>query len=136
MLALDTNVLLRYLRNDDPVQSPAARRLIDEEATAADPLLIGSEVLVELHWYMARRRKMSRAEIVVVLHEIMDNAHLRVCDTTHVEAAVDAYAVGPAGFVDYLIAATARARGAAHTYTFDRDAAEHESFRLLTSGDR
>lgn len=135
MLAVDTNVLLRYLRNDDPAQSSAARRLIDEEATSTAPLLVGTEVLVEIHWYMVRRLKLSRGEIVRVLHEILDNANLRVADATHVEAAVDAFANGPAGFTDYLIAASARARGAEFTYTFDRDAAKHESFRALASGD-
>lgn len=136
MLAVDTNVLLRYLRNDDPAQSSAARRLIDEEASSTAPLQVGTEVLVELHWFMARRLKMPRGEIVTVLHDILDNANLRVVDATHVEAAVDAFAGGPAGFVDYLIAASARARGAEFTYTFDQDAARHEGFRLLTSGDR
>ncbi len=132
MLAVDTNVLLRYLRNDDPAQSSAARRLIDEEASSTAPLQVGTEVLVELHWFMARRQKMPRGEIVRVFHDILDNANLRVVDATHVEAAVDAFASGPAGFVDYLIAASARARGAEFTYTFDRDAAQHESFRALT----
>ena len=136
MLAVDTNVVLRYLRNDDPTQSSIARRLIDEDTTSADPLLVGPEVLVEIHWYMARRKKMSRAEIVAVFHDLLDNPHLCLGDAVHVEAAVDAFANGPAGFIDYLIAATARARGADVTYTFDRDAARHESFRLLTSGDR
>ena len=132
MLAVDTNVLLRYLRNDDPAQSAIARRLIDEDSTSAEPLLVGTEVLVELHWFMARRQNLARAEMVRVFHDLLDNAHLRIADATHVEAAVDAFADGPAGFVDYLIAATSRARGAEFTYTFDRDAAKHESFRALT----
>lgn len=136
MRAIDTNILLRYLRDDDLEQSARARRLIDEEASPNDPLLVGPEILVEINWFMARRSKLSRAEMVSVFHDILDNAHLRVADALAVEAAVDAFATGPAGFVDYLIAATARARGAEFTFTYDRDAAGHDGFRLLTSGDR
>jgi predicted nucleic-acid-binding protein len=136
MRAIDTNVLLRYLRDDDVEQSARARRLIDEEASLSDPLLVGTEVLVEIGWYMARRLKLSRAEMVAVFLAVLDNAHLRVAEALAVEAAVDAFATGPAGFVDYLIAAAARARGAEFTFTYDRDAAGHDGFRLLTSGDR
>lgn len=132
MLAVDTNVLMRYLRNDDPRQSAAARALIDE---ADEPLMVGPEVLAEVYWLMKRLLGKTRAEAVIVLHDILDNRNLAVVDAPFVETAIDAYAQGPAGFVDYLIAAMALSRGAASTFTFDRDAARHRSFRLLLSGD-
>lgn len=135
MLAIDTNVLIRYLTNDSPDQSRSAQRLIDEEASRADPLLVGGEVLAETYWYLAKSRKLPRDTIAAILWALLDNAHLAVPDRTAVTAAVDAYQQGPAGFVDYLIAARARSHGADYTFTFDRDAAKHASFRLLSSGD-
>ena len=131
MRAIDTNVLARYLRNDDPRQSPIARDLIDE-AAASDPLLVPNEVLVEIFWLLAKRQKFSRARIADSLWALLDNAHLAFSDRVAVSAAVDAYAQGPAGFVDYLIAATAQACGADYTLTFDREAAGHASFKLLS----
>lgn len=135
MLALDTNILLRYLRNDDARQGAAARHLIDDQTTDADRLLVGGEVLAEFYWFFANKQKLSRQAIVELLWATLDNAHLAFSDETAITAAVDAYAQGPAGFVDYLIAAMARARGAEFTFTFDKDAAKHESFRLLSVGD-
>lgn len=131
MRAIDTNVLVRYLRNDDPRQSPIARDLIDE-AAASDPLLVPNEVLVEIFWLLAKRQKFPRARIADILWALLDNAHLAFSDRVAVSAAVDAYAQGPAGFVDYLIAATAQACGADYTLTFDREAAGHASFKLLS----
>lgn len=131
MRAIDTNVLVRYLRNDDPRQSPVARDLIDE-AAASDPLLVPNEVLVEIFWLLAKRQKFPRARIADILWALLDNAHLAFSDRVAVSAAVDAYAQGPAGFVDYLIAATAQACGADYTLTFDREAAGHASFKLLS----
>ncbi|PIO98378.1 PIN domain-containing protein [Pleomorphomonas carboxyditropha] len=135
MRAIDTNVLVRYLRNDDPVQSPVARHLIDEAAGGSDPLLVPNEVLVEIFWLLAKRQKFPRARIADILWALLDNAHLAFSDRVAVSAAVDAYAQGPAGFVDYLIAATAQACGADYTLTFDREAAGHASFKLLSAGD-
>jgi predicted nucleic-acid-binding protein len=131
MRAIDTNVLVRYLRNDDPRQSPIARDLIDE-AAASDPLLVPNEVLVEIFWLLAKRQKFPRARIADILWALLDNAHLAFSDRVAVSAAVDAYAQGPAGFGDYLIAATAQACGADYTLTFDREAAGHASFKLLS----
>ncbi|MBS1181069.1 MAG: Pil-like protein [Proteobacteria bacterium] len=134
MRAIDTNVLVRYLRNDDPAQSPIARRLIDDEADASDPLLVPNEALVEIFWLLAKRQKFPRARIADILWALLDHAHLTFSDRVALSAAVDAYAQGPAGFVDYLIAATAQAGGAEYTLTFDREAAGSASFKLLSSG--
>lgn len=135
MRAIDTNVLVRYLRNDDPMQSPIARHLIDEAAAISGPLLVPNEVLVEIFWLLAKHQKFPRVQIADILWALLDNAHLTFSDRVAVSAAVDAYAHGPAGFVDYLIAATAQACGADYTLTFDREAAGHASFKLLSAGD-
>jgi len=135
MLAIDTNVLARYLRNDDPRQSEAARRLIDEEATTAEPLLIVGAVLVEIFWLLKKYQRLPREAIADIFWALLDNAHLTFPDQTAIAAAIDAYAQGPARFPDYLISASALSLGADYTVTFDRDAARHTSFRLLTPGD-
>jgi predicted nucleic-acid-binding protein len=135
MIAIDSNVLARYVRNDDPVQSQTARRLIDETSEKSLVLVV-NEVLAEVYWLLAKRQKMSREAISAVFWALLDNTHLHFTDRAALAAAIDAYALGPAGFVDYLIAATALAQGAEYTATFDKDAARHEAFRLLSSGDR
>ncbi len=133
MIAIDTNILARYVRNDDPVQSAAARRLTDEDTGADDPLFVSNEVLVELYWLLSKRQGLSRASITDLYWALLDNAHLTFADRVTLSSAIDAYGQGPAGFVDYLIAAVAASQGAAFTYTFDRDAARHPTFKPLPS---
>jgi predicted nucleic-acid-binding protein len=133
VIALDTNVLLRYLLDDDAPQSGAARRLIDETCSPRDPAFVHEIVLAELVWVLGRRRSTGRPIIARTLRHLLDHAHLAFADEATFAAAIDAYEDGPADFAEYLIAASARSRGAAPTVTFDEDAARSPAFALLRS---
>ena len=50
MIGLDTNVLVRYVTQDDPVQSAKASSLI-ESFTATSPGFVSLVSVVELVWY-------------------------------------------------------------------------------------
>lgn len=50
MIGLDTNVLVRYLAQDDPTQSPRATEIIEQEISKEKPGYISSVVLVETVW--------------------------------------------------------------------------------------
>lgn len=133
MIAIDTNVLLRYLLNDDGLQSRAARRFLNETCSTSDPAFVHDVVLAEIVWVLRRKPSSNRQEIGGTLRKILGNEHLAFSDEGAFAAAIDAYELGPADFAEYLVAASARNRGVAPTVTFDRDAAKSPAFMLLRS---
>ena len=52
MIGVDTNILVRFMAKDDPIQSPAASRLINQAADSAQPFFVNHIVLCELVWVM------------------------------------------------------------------------------------
>jgi predicted nucleic-acid-binding protein len=134
MNGIDTNVLLRYLLEDDAKQTPLAIDFVDHRCSTSEPALVADVVLAETVWFADRKLRRSRQEVVTMLFDILDNAHLTVSDEETVLAAINAYAEGPGDFADYLVAATNRARGANTTFTFDEKAARNGALTLLTSG--
>lgn len=132
MIAIDTNVLLRYLLDDDDAQSQAARRLVDETCSSLDPAFVHDVVLAELVWVLKRNPSSGRPKTVQTLRSLLENEHLAFSDDSAIAAAIDAYEAGPADFADYLVAAGARSHGATPTYTFDLDAAKSPAFVLMT----
>lgn len=131
MIAVDTNILLRYVLDDEERQGRAARRLIDEQCSSENRAFVHEVVVAELVWVLRRRGEDARADIARTLRNILDNAHLAFRDFDALAAATDAFEEGPADFADYLIAAAAIAAGAATTYTFDRNAARSPVYTLL-----
>lgn len=131
MIAVDTNVLLRYVLSDDYDQSPLAVELIDKNCSLQDPALVPNIALAEVVWVLIRNRKRPKFEIVEMLWDLLDNAHLTFESRDAVEQAVEEYEAGPADFADYLIATSAAVHDASPTYTFDVDAARRPPFKLL-----
>ncbi len=130
MIALDTNVLVRFLVNDDPAQAGAARSLL-AGLTEEDPGFICREVAVELVWVLERAHGFSRERVATVLESLAATAELEIEAVDDVVRAASRYRPGGPGFSDLMIAAAARRRGASTLYTFDRQAARLEGARLL-----
>jgi len=131
MIAVDTNILLRYVLADDTKQTARVTRLIDRDCAPDRPALLPNVVLAEAIWYISQRLKRPKPEIVEMLWALLDNLHLTFESRSAVEQAVQEYETGPADFADYLIGTTAAACGATPTFTFDRDAALRAPFALL-----
>ncbi|MYZ49794.1 PIN domain-containing protein [Propylenella binzhouense] len=131
MIAVDTNVLLRYILDDDNRQSIVARRLIDEQCSSDEPAFVHEVVLAEIVWVLGGKKGVKRKEIAQVCRDLLDNAHLSFRDEGGLAAALDAFEDGPADFAEYLVAAQSRTLGAATTCTFDVDAGRSPGFTLL-----
>ena len=67
MIAVDTNVLLRYVLSDDHKQSPLAVHLIDKNCSPQNPALVPDIALAEVAWVLIRKRKRPKSEIVEML---------------------------------------------------------------------
>lgn len=123
MIGLDTNILLRATLNDDPVQSPAAQRLLKalgkEEAG-----FVNLPVLLEFFWVLRSRYKLPRARLAVALRNLLEVEHIEF-EALHVAGkALAVFESGSADFSDAVIALRNRELGVATTFTFDKDAAK------------
>ena len=131
-MALDTNVLLRLLLDDDPRQSRQAQAVVDRAVRQGQPLLLPDIVLCEAEWVLTSVYDLPRARIAEVLRRLLEGIEFAFVDRAAVCAAVDSYAHGKAEFSDCLIGAVASAAGATTTFTFDRvlRGSEHFTFPI------
>lgn len=131
MIGLDTNVLVRYVAQDDAKQSPQATRLI-ESLSADSPGYISQVAVIELVWVLSGCYASNRDEIAAVLETLLRAKELVIADADTVWKALRLFKQGKADFADCLIERSADAAGCDHTATFDRDAAKHCGMRLIS----
>jgi predicted nucleic-acid-binding protein len=120
VIALDTNVLVRYLVEDDAKQTAAAAALIDRVIADDDTLFVSDVVVCETVWVMSVSYGVGRKEIAGVLRNLFRARHLTFTATDQLIRALDAYEAGKGDFADYLIREHARAAGCEDVATFDR----------------
>ena len=122
MIALDTNVLLRFLTQDDAQQSARANEII--AALSADaPAFVSREVVVELVWVLERSYRYPRADVADAIEGLLTAAEIDLEAPDDIGRAVAAYRHYGFGFADVMIAAGAKRAGAEKLVTFDRKAA-------------
>jgi predicted nucleic-acid-binding protein len=132
VIALDTNVLVRFLVQDDADQARRAGDVI-AQLTEADPGFVGREVLVELVWVLERAYGYTRSEIAGALDGLLSATELQIEAADDVGPALELYRTDGFGFADLMIAAAGRRAGAAELVTFDRKAAQLPGVRLLSA---
>jgi predicted nucleic-acid-binding protein len=130
VIGLDTNVLVRYIAQDDPKQSPKATRLL-ESLTVERPGYVTVVAIVELVWVLTGCYGSTRNEICAVLETLLRSKELVVAEADTVWQALRVLRKGKVDFADCLIERLANAAGCSHTATFDRDAAKTCDMRLI-----
>ena len=131
MIGLDTNVLVRYLTQDDPVQARKAEGAINGAVARRERCAIGPIVLCELVWVLRDAYDTPKAQILDVLDRILGTQQFDIIDRDRIREALEAYRTGRADFADYLIGAANRAAGCDETVTFDRRLRGAAGFRTL-----
>ena len=130
MIALDTNVLIRYLTRDNPEQAEAARALL-QGLTTNGPGFICREVVIEVVWVLERSYRFRRERIANIVVELVATDTLVIEDDNDVAQADAAYREGSADFSDLMILAAANRVGAQPLYTFDRRFARLDGTELV-----
>jgi len=131
VIGIDTNVLVRYLAQDDPAQSKRASRLIEDECSAANPGFISLVVLVELVWVGESCYDASRVEAAEMVRRILGIRQLVVQDAETAWKALRLFESSKADFADCLVERMAAAAGCSVVMTFDKAAAK-AGMTLLT----
>lgn len=120
MIALDTNVLVRFLVEDDKAQSAKAAKLVARAVSEDEPLFVSELVVCETVWLLLAAYRVSRAEVGEILGRLLMAAHLRFNDVDRLSRALEAFIAGKGDFADYLIREQARTAGCENVATFDR----------------
>ena len=130
MIGLDTNVLVRYVAQDDARQSQQATQLI-ESLTVDAPGYVSIVSVVELVWVLSGCYSSTKSEICEVLEILLRTKEIVVAHADTVWKAVRLYKEGKADFADCLVERSANEAGCGYTATFDRNAAKHCGMRLI-----
>ena len=124
MIGLDTNVLVRYLVQDEAAQSARATRLVERELSEREPGFIGLIVLVETCWVLKRLYGATAAELHETVRDLLDSRQLAVENRALVARALGRAIDDGADLADALIAESATGAGCKRTVTFDKSAAK------------
>ena len=130
MIGLDTNVVVRYIMQDDPKQSPKATQLIESLSNDA-PGYITMVSVVELYWVLTSCYGLSDTQVTQALEAILRSKQLLVERADQVMRALRVFAFGKADFADCLIERAASGAGCTRTMTFDAAAAKHSGMALV-----
>ncbi|MGB7296932.1 MAG: type II toxin-antitoxin system VapC family toxin [Candidatus Aminicenantales bacterium] len=115
MIALDTNVLVRLITEDDPIQARGIEAFLEN---TEGPYFIPDIVLAELAWVLQRRYAFARPEVGHILHDLLNRRDVVFEDEERARAAVRGFAEG-LDLADALIMGIARSAGCDRLASFD-----------------
>lgn len=122
MIGLDTNVLVRYLTQDEPKHAAQATQFIENTLTQAKPGFISLVVLAELFWVLTQVYGVTLPEWLDTIDDLLTSQQLHLEQREAVQATGQVCRGSKAGFVDVLIVHVAKAAGCAKTVSFDKAA--------------
>jgi predicted nucleic-acid-binding protein len=131
VIGLDTNVLVRYIAQDDSEQSPRAAALIESFSSEA-PGYVTTVSVVELVWVMQSCYDMTREGIAEVLSQLLRTREIVVENAEVVWRAIRVFGASGADFADCLIERSAANAGCIEVFTFDQSAARHLGMKLVS----
>jgi len=122
MIGLDTNILVRYLAQDDAVQSARAAQILERRLSEANPGFVSIVTMVETVWVLDRAYHLTASEIAAAVERILQTEVLVVENEQEVFTAMIALRNGRGEFADAVIAGLGAKAGCSATLTFDRKA--------------
>jgi predicted nucleic-acid-binding protein len=131
VIGLDTNVLVRYIMQDDPKQSAKASVLI-ESLDRDRPGFISTVAVVELYWVLTASYALTGQQVAQALGAILQTKQFVVERADQVTRALRLFNQGGADFADCLIGSAATAAGCDSTMTFDVKASKHAGMTLIS----
>lgn len=132
MASLDTNVLVRYLVQDDGQQLALAKKLIKGTLRAGETLYIPITVMLELEWVLRTSFGFGKEQVTTTLASLLAAAELSFESEAAVEIALALHQKGTADFADCVHIALAHVAGESPLWTFDRAASRVDGAKLLT----
>ncbi len=130
---LDTNVLVRYLTQDDERQAEVAAKTIEGAAAKGERMLIQPIILCELMWVLESAYAFPKTDLLRALEGVLRVAQFEIVEKDTVWQALSDYRQGKGDFSDYYLGRANEKAGAAITLTFDKTLKGLPRFQVLTS---
>jgi predicted nucleic-acid-binding protein len=130
MTGLDTNILARFIAQDDPDEARRADEFL-QSLTPESPGYISLVALAELVWVLRRRYGLNKSQLIECLNRLLDSPELVLDCQTSVGQALHRFANSKADFPDCLIERLGHAAGCKETVTFDTDGSRFSGMKLL-----
>ena len=131
MIAVDTNVLVRFFIRDDERQYQQAVKLLQSCEDSGDPIFISNLTLVELVWVLKGAYKVIKEDMIKTVSLLLSNQQFRFADPGLISDALASYQSGRADFVDYMIGHDGLKKGVRTTFTFNKRCGKERTFSLL-----
>jgi predicted nucleic-acid-binding protein len=128
---IDTNVLVRYLTQDEPAQARRASAIIEGTLAKGGNCYLSVIVLCEIAWVLRGAYGLKKKSILLAVDQILETAGFLVEGRDLVREAVEQFRLGRGDFTDYLLGARNRAAGCSDTVTFDRSLRGSKLFAML-----
>jgi predicted nucleic-acid-binding protein len=130
MIGLDTNILVRFLTQDDPIQSLRATEIIERRLTEKNPGFVSIVAMVETTWVLERAYRLAAGEIAAAIERMLQIDVLVVENEQEVFSAMIALKEGQGSFAGAVISALGTRAGCSRTLTFDQKALRLPGFEL------
>lgn len=131
MMGLDTNILVRYLAQDDAVQSAQATQIVERQLREDGPGFISLVTMVETVWVLDRVYGLSTQEVAAAVERILQADTLVIQNEQEVFTAMIALKTGVGSFSDALIGAIGAWAGCSATLSFDKKAKRLKQFKVI-----
>ena len=131
MLALDTNILVRLVTNDDPAQAQRVQEALDGELEAGRECMVAHIVLCELVWVLSRLYGYSTAQCQHTVTSLLEFVGLRFEALPTVLAAYKAWQAHGGDWANHLMGAQMQALGCDAVLTLDQRASRTQTHQLL-----
>jgi predicted nucleic-acid-binding protein len=131
MIGADTNLIIRHLTQDDPVQSARVGELFRVAESRREPVFLGHIVLCEIAWVLKAVYEFEKTQIALALQALLDDGIFHIQDRSLVEEALVRYKRHAGHFSDHLLGIIAKENGSSVTYTFDKGVGKLSDFSLL-----
>lgn len=131
MIGIDTNIIVRYLTQDEPQQSAKATEIIERRLTEDDPGFISIVAMVETVWVLDRAYGFTTRETALAIERLLQTEVLLLEHEQEVFTAMIALSKGQGAFADAISAALGIKAGCPYTLTFDQKAQRLAGFKLL-----
>ena len=133
MIGIDTNVLVRYITQDDEAQASLATDYIENYCSTGNKIFINHIVICELVWILKKCYKLSKQRVINVVEHILKISQFSIENPQIIWQALSDYKKAPADFADYVVSRTNKFYNCDETITFDQKAGKSKEFELLST---
>ena len=133
MIGIDTNVLVRYITQDDELQSGLAAEFIESYCSSGKKIFVNHLVICELAWVLKKCYKLSKPKTINVIEHILQISQFSIENVQVIWQALTDYKRGSANFADYVVGRTNIFNNCDETITFDKKASKSNGFSLLST---